>query len=216
MRRVVALLPLLVLGLTCPGLCAMDMAADAGNKPDRSAEAQGLRSAMRALWVDHVIYTRSYIVSALAALPDEDAVASRLMRNQDDIGAAIVPYFGHAAGARLAVLLREHISIAAEVVDRARAGDGEGLKEAQARWAANGSRLADFLSGTDPLWDRPDVAAMLTEHLATTTAEVDARLAKDWPADIKNFDFLRGHMLLFADFLSEGIIRRFPERFKSL
>jgi hypothetical protein len=172
-----------------------------------------LRLELRRLWVEHIIYTRSYIVSTLAGLPDKKVVASRLMANQDSIGAAIVPYYGREAGSRLAKLLREHITIAADVVAMAMAGDPSGLKDAQARWADNGSRMADFLGATNPYWARPEIAMMLTEHLATTTAEVKARLAGDWKGDLANFDLLTGHMLLFADYLAAGVQRQFPDRF---
>ncbi|HMA75131.1 MAG TPA: hypothetical protein VKP67_27120, partial [Xanthobacteraceae bacterium] len=70
-----------------------------------SAEAQSiveLKMAMRKLWEDHITYTRNYIISALAGLEDEGKIAERLLGNQDDIGAAIKPYYGDAAGKQLA------------------------------------------------------------------------------------------------------------------
>jgi len=51
-----------------------------------------LRLGMRKLWEDHIVYTRNYIISALAGLGDADAVAQRLLKNQDDIGDAIKPF----------------------------------------------------------------------------------------------------------------------------
>jgi hypothetical protein len=58
----------------------------------------------------------TYIVSALADLEDAGPVAERLLRNQDDIGNAIKPYYGDDAGRKLAALLRDHILIAAGIV----------------------------------------------------------------------------------------------------
>jgi hypothetical protein len=74
------------------------------------------RAMMRKLWEDHITYTRNYIISALGDLPDADAVAKRLLRNQDDLGNAIAPFYGEEAGLKLAALLKEHIMIATEVV----------------------------------------------------------------------------------------------------
>lgn len=85
-----------------------------------------LRLDMRKLWEDHITYTRNYIISALAGLGDADAVAQRLLKNQDDIGDAIKPFYGEEAGKKLAVLLRDHIMIAAEVVKAAKAGQRRG------------------------------------------------------------------------------------------
>src|SRR5947209_5427157 len=80
------------------------------------ASVSDLRAAMRKLWEDHITWTRVYIIDALAGLPDTNAAAARLLRNQDDIGAAIVPYYGAAAGTQLTGLLKQHIMIATEVL----------------------------------------------------------------------------------------------------
>ena len=85
--------------------------------------AEALRQDMRALWSDHVIWTRDYIVAAVADQPDQQAAASRLMKNQEDIGAAVAAYYGPAAGAKLTTMLKEHISIAADLIKAAKAGD---------------------------------------------------------------------------------------------
>jgi hypothetical protein len=63
--------------------------------------AATLRQNMRVLWSDHVIWTRDYIVAAVADQPDQQAAAARLMKNQEDIGAAVATYYGQAPGAAL-------------------------------------------------------------------------------------------------------------------
>src|SRR5256886_11648472 len=73
-----------------------------------------LSDALRRLWADHVIWTRQYIVAAVAGTPDAEAAAGRLLRNQEDIGNAIVPLYGEEAGAELTRLLKDHILIRSE------------------------------------------------------------------------------------------------------
>src|SRR6187455_2224729 len=75
-----------------------------------------VRLALRKLWSDHVIWTRQYIVAAVAGTPDADAAAGRLLKNQEEIGAAIAGYYGDAAGEALTGLLKEHIMIAVDLV----------------------------------------------------------------------------------------------------
>jgi hypothetical protein len=179
-----------------------------------SADASELRTAMRKLWEDHVTWTRNYIVSALAGLDDASAVAQRLLKNQDDIGAAITPYYGEAAGKKLAQLLCDHILIAADVVSAAKTGKGEQLSSAQQKWQSNGDEIAAFLSGANPHWGKEETRLMLRQHLSFTTNEVVARLKKDWAADIKAYDDGHVHMLMFADTLADGIARQFPAKFK--
>lgn len=173
-----------------------------------------LKMAMRKLWEDHITYTRNYIISALAGLEDADQVAERLLKNQDDIGGAIKPYYGDEAGNRLAALLRDHILVAAEVVTAAKGGNSDSLAASQQKWASNGREIAAFLNGANPNWPREDLESMLQKHLDLTTAEVVGRLQRDWAADIRAYDEGHEHMLMFADALSEGIAKQFPDKFQ--
>jgi hypothetical protein len=172
-----------------------------------------LNKGMRKLWEDHITYTRNYIISAVANLPDTDAVAKRLLKNQDDIGDAIKPYYGNTAGEKLTALLKDHIMIATEVVKAAKTGNKDQLSAAQSKWSANGKDIAVFLSSANPNWPQKTLESMLQKHLDLTTGEVVGRLKKDWTADIKNYDEGHEHMLMFADTLTDGIAKQFPQKF---
>ncbi|MDD5449386.1 MAG: glycosyltransferase [Candidatus Omnitrophica bacterium] len=173
-----------------------------------------LKVAMRSLWDDHVEYTREYIISALAGLEDVNAVAERLLRNQDDIGNAIKPYYGNDAGQKLTALLKDHIMIATDVVKAAKAGNNQQVEAAQARWKANAEEIAVFLSGANPNWQKKDLSDMLAMHLDLTTKEAVSRINKDWNADIAYYDEGHDHMMKFADVLTGGIVKQFPDKFK--
>src|SRR5262245_18730938 len=94
---------------------AIEANAGPARTPHAASSTGDLRTTMRKLWEDHITYTRNYIISALADLADADAVANRLLKNQDNIGDAIKPYYGAEAGKTLSGLLRDHILIATEV-----------------------------------------------------------------------------------------------------
>ncbi len=173
------------------------------------------RDAMRKLWEDHVTWTRLYIVSAAAGLPDVQPTAQRLLQNQADIGNAIKPFYGDAAGAQLTALLRQHILTAADLVTAAKAENTAGVNDASARWRTNADDIADFLSDANPKrWPPEALRAAMRHHLDLTLSEVKARLAGDWPADIAAYDAIHLHILGMADLLSSGIIGQFPTRFR--
>ena len=175
-----------------------------------------LRNDMRVLWEDHVTWTRLAVISLVAGTPDTQATVGRLLQNQVDIGNALKPFYGRAAGDAVTAELRNHILIAADVIAAAKAGDQAKLADAQARWQQNAGDIATILSTANPRsWPRAAVLSMLQEHLRLTTEEAVARLHGDWAADVAAYDRVHAHALTMADTLSTGIIRQFPKRFRS-
>lgn len=172
---------------------------------------QELNVAMRGLWQDHVTWTRVYLISAIAGLPDNSQAAERLLRNQDDIGTAIVPFYGADAGADLAGLLRVHIVDAALLVDAAMQGDDEGVQAASDAWYANADEIAAFLADANPHWDEQALRDEMYMHLGQTLTEATARLEGDWGADVAAYDEVVTHILGMSDTLSDGLAEQFPD-----
>ena len=205
---------LLAVALSSGSEAQAQRSADRARAPISASEL-ALRSDMRQLWEEHIVWPRQVIVSFAAGLPDLDPAVQRLLRNQADIGAAITPFYGEAAGRQLTALLRDHIVIAADVLAAAKAGDAAGLAAAQERWYANGNDIAAFLAAANRnSWPLGEMRAMMREHLDLTTAEAVARLTGDWEADIAAYDEVHGQALEMADMLSAGIVRQFPARFR--
>jgi len=178
-------------------------------------DPQAFHDAMRKLWEDHVTWTRLFIVSDLAGLPDKDQTAARLLQNQVDIGNAIKPFYGDAAGDQLASLLREHILTAAKLLDAAKTGDTAAFNDAKARWYANADEIAAFLNTANPKsWPLDEMKAMMKAHLDLTLEEASARLNGDWSGDVAAYDKIHVQILDMADMLSQGIIQQFPKKFK--
>lgn len=173
-----------------------------------------LKMTMRKLWEDHVTWTRMYIVSAAADAPDASLAAQRLLKNQEDIGNAIQPYYGNEAGDKLTVLLKDHILMAADIIKAAKAGNTKVVAEGQQKWSQNADDIALLLSGANPNWPKQALKDMLQMHLDLTTEEVVARLAKDYAKDISTYDKVHEHALSMADALSDGIIKQFPQKFR--
>src|SRR5438094_2246379 len=73
---------------------------------EQKLSAGAFHDAMRKIWEDHVTWTRLAIVSLVAGLADTNATVGRLMQNQADIGNAIRPFYGDAAGDHLTALRR--------------------------------------------------------------------------------------------------------------
>jgi hypothetical protein len=174
-----------------------------------------LRGEMRRLWEDHITWTRLAIISLTTGSPDTEATVGRLLQNQADIGKAIKPFYGNAAGNKLTAELRKHILIAAEIIAAAKAGHGAKLADAQTRWARNGDDIAALLARANPrYWKLAVMKAELRTHLKLTTEEAVARLQGNWKADVAAYDKIHRHALHLSDLLSEGLVKQFPRRFR--
>lgn len=210
-KKILALLLVLVLGI----MPLASVQAKAGRKDPNclTSKMVQLKTDMQKVWIDHTIWTRSYIVSAISNRPDQQDVLDRLLRNQQDIGNVIKPYYGEEAGNKLADILREHIRIAAKIVAAAKEGKQNELEQLQKDWHRNADDIAKFLSGANPNWSFKQLQDMLYTHLQLITEIVVSCLKGDWKADIAATDKNEIHMIHLADILTEGIIKQFPEKF---
>jgi hypothetical protein len=170
-----------------------------------------LHDQMRKLWEDHITWTRLAIVAFADGSAGFDATAARLLQNQTDIGDAIKPYYGEAAGNQLTTLLSAHITIAVELLKAAKAGDADALTDAKARWYANSDQIADFLAAANPRWwPQADMRAAMKMHLDQTLTEAVHELTGDYAGSVTDYEQVHLHILGMADLLSFGIWRQFP------
>jgi len=210
LRFVPAMLVCSALAAGCAGASATSGKTSIASQ---SEAAWTLRQDMRKLWTEHVVWTRSYIVAAVAGQPDAQNAADRLMRNQEEIGNAVARYYGSAAGQQLTTLLKQHIAVAADVIKAAKSGDQAAFKQADDRWQQNAVEIADVLSKANPNWPRATLVDMMKRHLATTSTEVEARLKRNWDDDVKAYDAVYDHILQMSDALADGIVKQFPNKF---
>jgi hypothetical protein len=173
-----------------------------------------LKTEMRKLWEDHIMWTRNVIFCLVDGLPGKEQAVTRLFQNQVDIGDALKPYYGEEAGNKLTVLLKEHITISAEVVNAAKEENTIALAEANKKWYANSDEISEFLCKANPNWMLVDLKTMMHNHLELTTDEAVQRIKKDYKADIIAYDKLHVEILQMADMLANGIKKQFAPKTK--
>ncbi len=200
-------------------LAFIPLNAQMGNMSDKhlfkTSSADELRTNLRVLWQDHVIYTRNVILNIMDGLPGTDEAVARLLQNQVDIGNAIKPIYGNEAGNKLTELLKEHIVQAADLLKAAKANNDAEFKTLNAKWLKNADDIAVFLSSANQKnWPLEEMKAMMHDHLNLTTQEAVARLKKDYKGDIEAFDKVRAEILQMSDMLATGVIKQFPDKFK--
>ncbi|MDN5861371.1 MAG: hypothetical protein L0H84_22445, partial [Pseudonocardia sp.] len=212
-----------------------------GTAPAGPDARWSLHTALSRLWLDHVTWTRGYVVVAtgkrsvaefltlpaaavvrLVAVPlgavisllgFADAAAVRLMRNQHDIGQSVVPFYGSSAGSKLRRLMKKHITLAVKMISAARHGHVDRFGRLEAKWDENADQIADLLASANPNWQRADLVDLLRQHLSLTKRAVAARLEQRWEDDVDAVDQIYTEILTVAGALADGIIAQFPEKF---
>ena len=203
-------------------------------KPQAKARMDGLafHAAMRKLWQDYLTWTRFVIIGVFEELPDLitwtryviagafedvpdlDPTVQRLLQNREDLGDAVKPFYGDAAGEQLTRLFADHILMAAQVFQAAKSRDTAAQNDALERWYENADSIALFLNGANPNhWSLEELRARMREHLDLTLNEAVAYFGGNYKVSIAAYDAVHLQAREIADMLSEGIIRQFPNEF---
>jgi hypothetical protein len=183
-----------------------------GAKP--SSKQVELYSAMSNLWAQHMEWTYATVVAFADESPALTPTLNRLLQNQVDIGDAIRPFYGEAAGDQLTALLTEHINDSVPVLTAAKAGDGAALDAAVAAWYENADAIGEFLASANPHWKKADMTGMMEMHITQTIAYASDALSGDYTRAIVDYGIAEQHMHEMSAMLSAGLIQQFPKKFK--
>ena len=164
---------------------------------------------MQRLWIEHVMWTRSFIISTANDLKDLDAVTKRLLRNPVDFANQLRPLYGNQKAMRFQDLFTEHLLIAAQLVNAAEAGNDTEVMELREKWYVNADDIAKFLSEINPYWSQKKWQALLFDHLKMTEDEAVQILTGQYDASIDQYDAIQDQALKMANYMANGIIRQF-------
>lgn len=158
------------------------------------------KSSSRKLWSEHVYYTRNALISIIASLNDVPNITARLMKNQEDIGELIRPYYYDEDVDQLIILLKEHIALAANYIS----GEGSEII-AEDQWRDNAAAIVSLMESMNPYdWAATDMQPLWTMHINHLIAQNTARRNSDWVSDITASDENYMTALEIADKFAAG------------
>ena len=166
---------------------------------------------MRKLWTDHAIFTRQFIVDLLDNLQSIEYTIVRLLKNQEQTGNYFRPFFGDVAADNIISLLKEHITIAADLFKAIQSGNTSDATILEDQWTANSENISTFLGTINQYYSIDELSDILKTHLILAKYQFIARMDKDYNADILYFDMGLNHLLRLSDCLTDGICEYFFE-----
>ena len=168
---------------------------------------------MNLAWLDHVFWTRLFLISVADSLGDLEATKTRLLENPRDIANVFRRYYGNNFANNIQKLLTEPLVIGGDLIVALKNKNDKLAQELNTKWYKNADDMAVTFSSINPFYPKEEVRNMLYEHLRLTTNEVSARLKKDYAADIKAYDLVQKEALQMAKFFVDGIVRQFADLF---
>jgi len=173
------------------------------------AKQMHLVKTFRKLWEEHVMWTRSFIISTASSLGDLQAVTKRLLRNPEDFASELQKFYGPDKSKKFEALFTEHLQIAAKLVNAVKAKDAKSVEEYRKKWYQNADEMALFLSSINPHWGKQEWQTMLYDHLKMTENEVKYRFSMQYASDIAEYDEIENQALKMADYMADGIRKQF-------
>lgn len=168
-----------------------------------------LYNQLRKLWIEHVTWTRAFIISTAYDLPDLSYGTKRLLQNPTDFAYLLSVFYGNQIAAQFEKLFTEHLTIAAQLVNAMKTKDEKTAQEQQQKWYQNAQDLATLLGEMNPYWKTEAWQGMFNEHLKMTGNEAAQILAGQHQTSINQYDLIEKQVLLMADQMACGMIKQF-------
>ena len=172
-----------------------------------------LLNEMNIAWMEHILWTRMFLISVAESLADLEPTKARLLENPKDIADIFRRYYGANVANIIEKLLTEHLVIGKDLIVALKNGNQQLAQELNTKWYKNADDMANAFSSINPFYPREEVRHMLYEHLRLTTDEVSNRLNKNYSADIRAFDMVQREALHMSEFFVNGIVKQFAHLF---
>ena len=178
----------------------------------RTKPQTNLYNRFRMLWEQHDVWTRETISGIVFELPNLDVTITRLLRNPVDMANVFRIFYGQKVAMRIQELFTTHLTLAADLVNAAKAGDERAVARINREWFRNADEIAAFLARINPFWSLRFWEEMMHHHLKLVTKEAVFLLEEQYEKNVRIYDEIEAQTLEMADEMARGIIRQFHVR----
>lgn len=167
-----------------------------------------LNEDMRLAWLNHVYWTRMYLMSAVADNADQQAVEERLLETADEITDVFARYLPIATTRQLRNLLTEHIEIAGQIIQALKAKNMSDYDALVKEWYRNANQMAALFASHNPYFESRETRNMLLNHLDLTREEIEQQINGEYEQSIDVFRDVEQQALAMADYFARGLLAR--------
>lgn len=167
-----------------------------------------LNEDMRLAWLNHVYWTRMYLMSAVADNADQQAVEERLLETADEITDVFARYLPIATTRQLRNLLTEHIEIAGQIIQALKAKNMSDYDALVKEWYRNANQMAALFASHNPYFESRETRNMLLNHLDLTREEIEHQVNGEYEQSIDVFRDVEQQALAMADYFARGLLAR--------
>ena len=167
-----------------------------------------LNEDMRLAWLNHVYWTRMYLMSAVADNADQQAVEERLLETADEITDVFARYLPIATTRQLRNLLTEHIEIGGQIIQALKAKNMSDYDALVKEWYRNDNQMAALFASHNPYFESRETRNMLLNHLDLTREEIEQQVNGEYEQSIDVFRDVEQQALAMADYFARGLLAR--------
>lgn len=167
-----------------------------------------LNEDMRLAWLNHVYWTRMYLMSAVADNADQQAVEERLLETADEITDVFARYLPIATTRQLRNLLTEHIEIGGQIIQALKAKNMTDYDALVQEWYRNANQMATLFANHNPYFESRETRNMLLNHLDLTREEIEHQVNGEYEQSIDVFRDVEQQALAMADYFARGLLAR--------
>lgn len=167
-----------------------------------------LNEDMRLAWLNHVYWTRMYLMSAVADNADQQAVEERLLETADEITDVFARHLPIATTRQLRNLLTEHIEIGGQIIQALKAKNMTDYDALVQEWYRNANQMATLFANHNPYFESRETRNMLLNHLDLTREEIEHQVNGEYEQSIDVFRDVEQQALAMADYFARGLLAR--------
>ena len=117
-----------------------------------SINEANLLNNMNLVWIEHVLWTRLFLISVAESLGDLEPTKARLLENPKAVADVFRRYYGNAIANTIENLITEHLVIGGDLIVALKNGNQKLAQELNTKWYKNADEIARTFSNINPFY----------------------------------------------------------------